>query len=189
MIIISRYSGKCDCHDYFDDRTDDYIKNSKIYLGDNPIPLRIENQHDLAPYYPYLVASMGADKDGCVCHLTDRSYVDSEEEEHLGWKLRDFKKYYRKCKRTKIPYDVDTALKKCCFFEPKEVDRQIAERVGMYGEKATIEGLHDDMHQYYRQRLFDEMIRLGWDERAAGYWIYKDWKWLIKKEGNDAMNG
>ena len=189
VIIISRYSGRCDVADHFSDRTNEYIRNSRFYLADNPIPLRIENRHDLAPYYPYLVASMGSYQDGCVCQLTDRSYIDAEEEEHLEWKLRDFHKYYRKCKRAKIPFNAEAALEKCCFFEPTDVDREIAERVGLYGKKATIEGLHDSIHEHYRQTLFDEMIRLGWDERTAGYWIWKDWRYLIKQEGDDTMDG
>lgn len=189
MIIISIYSGRFDVSDTFADRDDDFIKNSCIYLGDNPIPLQIENHHDLAPYYPYLIATMGSDGDKSICRLSDRSFVDAEEEEHLTWKLKDFKRYYRKCKRLKMVYEIDSAIKDVCYFAPDTADREIAKRVFLYGEKATIDGLHDAVHEHYRKTLFDEMVRLGWDERTAGYWIWKDWRYLIKQEGNDTMDG
>ena len=153
-----------------------------IYLGDNPVPLRINSQHDLAPYYPYIVVLGGwADGRG-VFRLTERSFVDTEEEEHLNWKLRDFKKYRRRCKRNKVEYDEEQALKAICWFPPTDVDREIAHRVGVFGEKATIVGLNDPIHEYYRSELFSKMIELGWDERRARYWIWKDWTIVQNKE-------
>ena len=68
---------------------------------------------------------------------------------------------------------------------PNGVEQEIAKRVAEDGEKATIDGLHDYMHEYYRYKLLDEMIRLGWDKRRAKFWIWRDWQMLIEEEKDD----
>jgi len=182
---MSVYSGKCDVADYLSDATDEYLQNSNIYIGDNIIPLRINNQHDLAPYYPYLVA-IGSWSDGhAEIYLSSESFIDAEEREHLTWKLEDVKRYRRRCKRHKEPYDEDEAAKKISFMkEPEDVEREITRRVKENGDKATINGLHDYIHEYYRKELLEEMLRLGWDKRRAKLWIWKDWS-VIKEEDDD----
>lgn len=171
-----------------DDVTDEYLQNSNIYIGDNIIPLRINNQHDLAPYYPYLVG-IGSWRDGhAEIRLSTESFIDAEEREHLTWKLEDVKRYWRSCKRKKIPYDVEKAQKLISFFGvPNGIEVEIAERVAEDGDKATIDGLHDYMHEYYRNKLLEEMIRLGWDKFRAKLWIWKDWEKAYEEE--EEMNG
>ena len=178
---MSAYSGKCDVADYLSDATDEYLHNAQIYIGDHIVPLRIDNQHDLAPYYPYLVYMGGWSINHHVIHISTESYIDQEERDHLTWKLEDTKKYYRKCKRKKIPYNSEEAARRISFLrEPTELEHEIAHRVKSFGEKATINGLHDTMHEYYRNLWLEEMIRLGWDKQQAAYWIWKDWKILVE---------
>ena len=89
---MSVYSGKADLFDNLGDATDEKLQNSNIYIGDNIIPLRINNQHDLAPYYPYLVA-VGSWSDGhAEIHLSTESFIDTDERESLTWKLEDVKR-------------------------------------------------------------------------------------------------
>lgn len=165
---------------HFGDYDDEKLSQCNIYIEDNLVPLRINNHHDLAPYYPHIMI-MGSGENGVWnCRITSRSFVDYEEEERLNWKLRDFNKYRKKCKRNKIPYIESEAIKECCYLQPTDVDKEIAHRVGLYGDKATIDGIHDDMHEYYRNKLLEEMIRLGWEERTAKYWIWKDWRCLVE---------
>ena len=102
MIIISVFSSKCDVYDslvMIHNITD--FSNVRIYAsGNHIIPLRIDSQKDLIPYYPYLVAMMSSSKDGYMSvYLSGKSYVDTEEEERLQWRLNQLKKYYRRCKR------------------------------------------------------------------------------------------
>ena len=126
---------------------------------------------------------MGGSNNGIWnCKITRRSFVDIEEEEHLSWKIRDFQKYWRKCNREKKPYIETEAIKKVCWSQPTEVDEEIAHRVAMYGAEATIDDLHDMIHEHFRNELLNEMINLGWDKRIAKYWIWKDWKMLIERE-------
>ena len=73
---MSRYSGKCDVADWLGDYDDGYIQNIKIFLMDEIIPLRIDNQHDLSPYYPFLVAVGAVNKEGShVIYLSRESFV------------------------------------------------------------------------------------------------------------------
>lgn len=170
------------------DATDEYLQNSNIYIGDNIIPLRINNQHDLAPYYPYLVG-IGSWRDGhAEIRLSTESFIDAEEREHLTWKIENVKRYWRRCKQRKRPYDEDEAAKRISFLrEPEDVEREIAKRVAEDGDKATIDGIHDYMHELYRNKLLEEMIRIGWNKRRAMYWIWKDWS-IFKEEDNSGTN-
>ena len=74
---MSIYSGKCDVADFYADESDEFLKNSNFYLGDNPVPLRIQNQHDLAPYYSHLVAMAGSTKNKATVHITTESFIDT----------------------------------------------------------------------------------------------------------------
>lgn len=173
-------------YDFLGDATDEYLQNANIHFGNNIIPLRINNQHDLAPYYPYLVGIGGWNNGHAELYISTESYIDEEERDHLQWKLDDVKRYWRSCKRKKIPYDTEKATQIISFFGmPNGVEQEIAKRVAEDGEKATIDGLHDYMHEYYRYKLLDEMIRLGWDKRRAKFWIWRDWQMLIEEEKDD----
>lgn len=178
---MSMYSGKCDVADCYDDKSDEYLQMSDFYLGEQIVPLRINNQHDLAPYYPYLVAVAGSDGTRSTVSISTESYIDREEREHLEWKLRDLQRYYRKCRRKKIPFLEEEALKNTMLFDPTDVDREIAHRVRLYGDNATINGLHDSLHEHYRNRLFKKMVELGWDEKTTDYWIWKDFNRIYDK--------
>lgn len=93
------------------------------------------------------------------------------------------KRYWRSCKRKKIPYDTEKATQVISFFGmPNGIEQEIAERVKKDGDKATIDGIHDYMHELYRNKLLEEMIRLGWDKRVAKYWIWKDWEKAYEEE-------
>lgn len=121
-------------------------------------------------------------------HISKESFIDAEEREHLTWKLEDVKRYWRSCKRKKIKFDIEKATRLISFFgTPNGIEQEIAGRVAKDGDKATIDGLHDYMHEYYRKKLLDEMVRLGWDEGLATYWIWKDWREVYKEE--EVING
>ena len=184
---MSIFSGKCDVFDWFYDKDDGYIKKCKFYTAnDYLVPLRIDSHHDLAPYYPYIVVMGGGDSEGRVIHLSTESFIDIEEREHLEWKLREFKKYWRKCKKLKKPYVEEEALKHVCSFAPSKSDKMIARRVREDGNKTIIYGIHDDTHNHYRKILYDKMIELGWNKRYAKWWIWKDIKYLFEGDSDES---
>ena len=68
-------------------------------------------------------------------------------------------------------------------FQPSEAEKEIAHRVAELGEKATIDNLPENpLSRHYREELLAEMISLGWEERKARAWIWKDIKYLYDRE-------
>jgi hypothetical protein len=181
-VIIIGISGKSDFQDHVEmfDGADNLINNYRIYAHDNDvIPLKFEKPADLIAYYPYLVVIRCADKDGGIIHLSSESFIDSEEKEQLQWRMDRAKAVYRRCKRKKIPFDREAAVKDICWIdEPKPFEVEIIDRVERDGNKATIEDIHDPMHDRMRDMWYELMIDNGWDENKAYKWVYGWYRWL-----------
>lgn len=180
---MSLYSGKCDVYDslvMIREVTD--FSKIKIYRHVGEIvPLRIDSQKDLVPFYPFLTPMMAGDKDGATVYLSDMSFVDMEESEILERHLNDLKRYWRKCKRKKVQFDDEEALKLICWFTPQEHDKELVRRVKQDGEKATAEDVHIDGWDRMRKDLADEMLRWGWDKLKTYTWCYgwsRGWRML-----------
>ena len=173
---MSKYSGKCDFGDTWMIHGEGYILNSNVYIGENIVPLRIDSYKDALPYFPYLVslAAFNNVEGKGEIRLSTESFIDREEREHLGWILRDAKKYFKKCKRIKKEFDADEATKALSSFEyEKNIYMPIAEEVKKDGIKAKIpDRVHLPMHEYYRKELYDDMIKAGYDSTKAAKWAY-----------------
>lgn len=184
VIIISRYSGRCDLYDVLVDirEVTDFSKVKIYTYGNFIIPLRIDSQKDLMPYYPYIVAISVGNSDGTqIIHLSEKSYVDTEEEEHLIWDLDTLKRYYRRQKRKHQPFDSDEALKKISFFDDSaEYKKELVNRVRELGEKATIEDIHIPFMDTMRQRLYEDMVAAGWNDDRAYEWCF-GWRRLWER--------
>jgi hypothetical protein len=168
VIIISKFSGKCDVFDSLiaiNGYTDEELKNNvNIYIGDVKTPLKIENQQSLIPYYAHLVCgSLHDNKERkASIYITKESFVDREERENLEWRLEKLLTIYNRCKRKKIEFDVEEALKEIVWNGwNEEPYRKLANRVKEHGKKATVDGIHLRMHEHYRRDLVDEMIKNG----------------------------
>ena len=146
----------------------------------------MESEKDLIAYYPYLVYLMCSSKeDGGVIHLSEKSYIDIEEEESLTWKINILKKYYRKCKRYKISFDDQEALdliRICDASSPKEYEIKLINKVKELGEQAIIDGIHDDWHDRMRKEWYDLMVEAGWEKSKAYRWVYGWNRYLEKYE-------
>lgn len=191
VIIISKYSGRCDCYDVLVDIREitDFSKVKIYAYGNFIIPLRIDSQKDLMPYYPYIVAISVGNSDGTqIIHLSKKSYVDAEEEDHLTWDLDTLKRYYRRQKRKHQPFDSAEALKKISFFSESpevapEYKKELVNRVREFGEKATIEDIHIPFMDTMRQQLYEDMIAAGWNDDKAYEWCF-GWKRLWDRTKN-----
>lgn len=183
---MSEFSGKCDVYDCLGDRSDEYLQNSKFFIygtDHRNHQLVINNQKDLAKYYPYLTCSMGADKNGACVYITSQSFIDREEAERINWVKNDLVKYYKKCKRNKIQYTVDEAIKAAVWFNPSDWEIELARRVGEAGDKAETEDLHTSIHEYFRERWYKELISQDYTEDEAKLWVYGwDRVWEEKKD-------
>lgn len=200
MDTISNFSGKCDFCDHLWIRaeTEEEVFNkfngTRLYIS-QPLPddfdweVALKNKinipetyykkveyssiKDLIPLYPHLISFAGVDntdsRNSVIC-LSRESFVDSEERESLEWRLKHLLRIYNRCKRKKIEFDVEEALKEVVWNGYNEEPyRELANRVKEKGKKANIEGIHLKMHEYYRRELVDEMLRHDIDPAKYGY--------------------
>lgn len=168
---MSRYSGKCDLADTIS-MQGKKILNAKIYIGYSNRPLQINDMKDLIPYYPYIIGSAWFDnvEGKSVIHLPSESWVDYEEKDNLTFYLKHLIRIYNRCKRKKIEFNVEEAIKEVrCGNWNKDIITELAHRVKDSGKKATIDGLHLKMHEYYRRELVDEMLKNGLNPADYGY--------------------
>lgn len=177
-------SGKCDFEDTISIWSpEEILAKYKIYAyGHDLVPLWFQTPKDLVPYYPYLVITMGAEKNkGGIIHLSSESFIDREEQEQLGSMLQRVQKYWRKCKRNKVPFDKEEALRLCAYnMPPESYEGEIVDRVAELGNKATIDGIHDGYHDRMRNELYKLMLEYGWGEDESYRWVYGWDRWLKK---------
>ena len=84
----------------------EFVEKSKIYLGDARV--MIKEEKDLIPYYTHLVASACYNKEsGNTIRLSRNSFIDSEEREHVAWRVRDVISAFRKAKKEKVDVTLD----------------------------------------------------------------------------------
>lgn len=113
---------------------------------------------DIAPYFPYIICLAfcdNTDNNNSTIVLSNESYVDEEERECFEWYLRDAIKYYNKCKRKHIVFNTEDCLNNIMCFRRFNNDAitEIVNRVKQYGKKANIDGIHDHLHNIYREKL------------------------------------
>ena len=189
---MSQYSGKCDICDHFYMRDYDEaalekeIKNTDFYIhtpNGRKHKLEINTIKDLIPYYPYLMSVGAFDKSTghSYIEMSSRSFVDREEEEFLSWSLREALAEYKRCKRKKIPFDVQAYLDKIPKSFVREYDKEIAERVAKDGLKATTKGIFiTSKDKWYRNPLARKMSEVGYDDNYINEFIY-GWQRILDK--------
>ena len=180
-------SGKSDFEDWccMHNTPQEIIDKYQVFVGKHDlVPLGIRSEKDLVAYYPYLIGMICGSKDGMgIIHLSDESYIDIEEREHMQLKMDYVKKYYRRCKRKKQKFDKEEALKLIGWYEPyKQYETDIVERVAKSGEKASTERLHDPMHERMRNEWYTLMVDAGWDKDQAYRWVYGWRRWIEKSK-------
>lgn len=137
--------------------------------------LNIKSLKDVLPYAAFL-GSWGINK---ICgtftaHIGSRSFVDQEEEERLKWYLDTMKKLYRKYKRKKIDFTWRNVEKDLSWMMDKEMLINLYKRVKEHPVSAKFEGLHDNIHQYYREKLAEDMVKAGYTQEQADEWVYNN---------------
>lgn len=77
---------------------------------------------------------------------------------------------YNRKNRNKTPFDIDSAIKESSWSTLNRcVLSELAERVGLYGERANTDGIHLDTKDHYRRVLVEEMISNGVNPADYGY--------------------
>lgn len=195
---MSQFSGKCDFYDCFvaihsdgdENKVEENLKRLDLYIygKDGRAHKVVSNTiKDIAKYYPYLELIQSYSKEtGYNVYLSSDSFIDQEEREHIGWYVEYVFKYWRKCKRNKKPFVAEECMKELSWLRDEYL-RDIAERVEKSGTKAEFDDIHDDLHEYYRRKWFEELVRLGYTETEAYDWCFKgfftDEETIIKRLG------
>lgn len=182
---MSRFSGKCDFRDHIEIFGAENILKSRVYVGNNVVPMRFEKVSDLIPYYPYIIATSSSIDGVGEIHLSSESFVDTFENKTLQYCLKDAKREYRRSKRNHKPFD-ETILKLNFY---ANYQREIYYRVLHDGERATTDGIHTEFANLYRDELYDEMINNGWPKWQAYLWVYKDFRTSLKLMNEEAETG
>ena len=199
---MSQFSGKCDFYDGFvaihsdgnEEKVVENLKKLTLYVRGSDDREHIVNSDtikDIVKYYPYLESIALYNKDdGFKIVLSSDSFIDMEEKDHLNWYIEDVYKYWRKCKRRKIPFNVEDCVESS--WRNSELVREIATRVAKDGKDAEFDDLHLPMHEHYRKRWFEEMVKAGYTEHQAYNWCFKgmfDSPEVIKERLGRELNG
>ena len=173
MIIISKWSGKADFADSIEIHGGiDFLNNWKVYIYEKQPDgtykdklLHFEKESDVVPYYAHIIGCAFHDnkENKHVIHLSSKSYPDSHEEELLGYYLKTLIRYYNYCKRKKIEFNVNDALKKFSEWTLQydgDTIKELALRVKEKGKKSSIEGLTLEFSERYRELLKEELDRV-----------------------------
>ena len=164
---MSKYSGKCDVCDCYSAYSDDRLQKIKFFIGNTQ--LTINNQKDLMPYYPFIVAM----SHGGEVHLSHCSYVDRHEAEVFEFYLDRAKKARRSLMSNKKAVDVENIMKRMSW-NHEDYARELAKRVVEQGNKATWDGLTlPGITPVMRECLYADMVSEGYDEAFAKQWVYE----------------
>ena len=181
---MSQFSGKCDFYDSFVEihgdgdikKVEENLKKLNLYIhgrDGRDHKVKSDTIKDIVKYYPYLI-SIGCygREDGWTTVLASDSFIDQEEREHIGYKIDDVMRYWRKCKRGKKDFVPEECVERLHWMD-KDMIEEIAYRIKTYGNKAEFDDLHDSMHEYFRRRWFEEMVKVGYTELEAYNWCFK----------------
>lgn len=159
-----------------------------IYIKDNPVELRIDSYKDLIPYFP-CVPSISTHCDGEYrIWLSGKPWYRVEEEQMLNIYLRDLTTCYNKLKRDKN-LSLETLIErynaKYSWSHAKdELITELARRlIEVKGKKNNVDisDLYLPSGDWFRKRLYEEMVNNGWKETTADIWCY-GWNRWEKKE-------
>lgn len=149
----------------------DSILKSNVYIGWNIIPLKIESEKDLIPYYPYIVGFSATTNGVGEIRLTTESYVDIQERESLELYKRECVRYINKCKRKKEVIDLDHFDTKYNQYY-KDAYKEIMIRLVDKTMEFTLDRIYLPSAERYRKELYDEMIKNGWEENKSKIWCF-----------------
>lgn len=191
--MCSMWSGKADVYDslIMIGKTTDFSK-VHIYADGNPIELRIDSYKDLIPYFP-CIPSIETYSDGEYrIYTSSTPYYRKEELSLLKIYVRDLITCYNKLKREK-KYTIDNLV---IMYKNKykwssisdKLICQLANKVDEakgHKERINLNDVFTPQGDYFREKLYKEMVENGWDEFKAKEWCCGyERAWNEKRESN-----
>jgi hypothetical protein len=166
-----------------------------IYINDNPVELRIDSYKDLIPYFP-CVPSISTHFDGEYrIRLSGKPWYRVEEEQMLRIYLRDLTTCYNRLKRIK-----DLSLERLIerynnkynwSYTKDELIAELANRlIEAKGKKDNVDisDLYLPSGDWFRKRLYEEMVNNGWNEVVADRWCYGWDRWVERNKDEESTN-
>lgn len=175
---MSRYSGKCDIYDTFEngDDTFDTDKIRRTEFFQNGEKLNINTERQLALYFPFIVASMFHVKnDKCVCNISSMSYMRRSEIENIEFYLDQIRKEKRMCKlRGEEPTPERIIERRFSWIsngKTKESIISLIEKSSGKGRK-KYDDVRLDIYDYTRQRWYNDLIsKYNYPREFAYDWV------------------
>lgn len=190
---MSIYSGRCDLYDSLIDigKVTDFSK-VHIYIKDNPVELRIDSYKDLIPYFPCIPSiQTHYNEEYRIWFNSNKPSYRRDEEDLLRIYLRDLTTCYNRLKRNKC-LSLETLVEKynSKYSWDSSKDELITELASRLIEakgirdKVDIDDLYLPSGDWFRKRLYEEMVNNGWDDTVADRWCYgwNRWTERIKDE-------
>lgn len=125
---MSIYTGKYDFYDFIHmgSSTENLIKIENLTLYVDKGRVHIESEKDLFLYATYIIrTSVTSDKENQIV-LCPRSYIDSEERDHVVWYLKVALKFMRKHKKDCTEENLYQHLRKWFEFEDSKTLEAVA---------------------------------------------------------------
>ena len=181
---MSKFSGKCDFADSIsiwtkedDSKIDEFLAKSRIYIGfgANQKKLDLHCYKDAIPYLPYIVAMSSCDKNDAYINLSDRSFVDQENDELMDgavkWYKRKRDSSKRKCKKLNMEFDVKSFTEEYIKNDSMIAqDEAFVSVINAIASGKKIEKYpYRRMALFYREELRKEMDKYGLNPAVYGY--------------------
>jgi hypothetical protein len=194
--MCSCFSGRCDLYDSLIDigKVTDFSK-VHIYIKYNPVELRIDSYKDLIPYFPCVPSiSTHSNREYRLC-ISGKPWYRVEEEQTLNFYLRDLTTCYNKLKREKrlsLEALIEMHTERFRWISNKnglidELARRLIEAKGNK-DKVYIEDLYLPSGDWFRKKLYEEMIKNGWNENVAYNWCYGWDRWTERGKDEESTN-
>lgn len=183
---MSRFSGKSDLFDSVNmiHQAEDFSK-VHIYIDNNPVELRVNNQKDLIPYYACVPWAEGWDGNEGIIRITGELWFNQEEREILETSKQYWIGLYNKYKRKNL--DPAEELKRLINEQDwwTRSDYQLVEAtINNKGKDFDTSHIHLDSKDYYRKILYNEMVENGYDKDRAYIWVYGLTRWIESRKGD-----
>ena len=156
-----------------------------IYINHNPVELRIDSYKDLIPYFPCVPSVEIVSNEEYRISISGKPSYRRDEEDMFNIYLRDLTTCYNRLKHDKnlsLETLVERYNSKYSWWGlPK--DELIAELASRLIEakgkkdKVDISDLYLPSGDWFRKRLYEEMINNGWKENVAYRWCYGLSRW------------
>lgn len=185
--MCSCFSGRCDLYDSLIEigKVTDFSK-VHIYINDNPVELRIDSYKDLIPYFPCIpsIQTHHCDGEYRIWFNSNKPSYRRDEEDLLRIYLRDLTTCYNRLKRNKclsLEALVEKYNSKYSWDSSKdelitELASRLIEAKGIR-DKVDINDLYLPSGDWFRERLYEEMVNNGWEESVAYRWCYGFNRW------------